>query len=152
MFSYRERICNSVGLNVEREYSTAYGRIRRYVNKCRFLALLGMTGYRAGSGAIPRVNEVETAGFEVCDVAGRELSSSHLRNGCNLRIGMIDRFAEGAAVSGDLRKNSRCVAVEAEDTARQILGEHSLGGCQQALAALASGEQFNSIKDFCLGD
>jgi hypothetical protein len=37
------------------------------------------------SGAIPGVNEVETAIFEVCDIAGRELSPSHLRNGCNLR-------------------------------------------------------------------
>ena len=104
------------------------------------------------SGAIPGVNEVETAIFEVCDIAGRELSPSHLRNGCNLRIGMIDRSAKGAAVSGDLRKNSRCVAVESEDTACQIFGEHSLGGGPQTFAALAPGEQLNSVENFGLSD
>jgi hypothetical protein len=55
-------------------------------------------------------------------------------------------------VSGNLRKNSRCVALESEDAARQILGKHSFCRCQQPLATLALGEQLNSIKDFCLGD
>jgi hypothetical protein len=34
-------------------------------------------------------------------------------------------------VSGNLRKNSRCVALEPEDAARQIVGKHSFRRCQQ---------------------
>jgi hypothetical protein len=55
-------------------------------------------------------------------------------------------------VSGHLRKTSGCVALEPEDAARQILGKHSFGRCQQPLAAFALGEQLNPVKDFCLGD
>jgi hypothetical protein len=134
MFSYGDGICNMVGSNVEWEDSTANGGI----------------GWRGG--AIPRVDEIETAVCEVGDVPARKLRPADSSDGCDLRIRMIDRSTEGAAVSSDLRKNSGCVAVEAEDAALQILGEHSLRGCQQALAALASGEQLNSVKDFCLSD
>jgi hypothetical protein len=75
-----------------------------------------------------------------------------LGDGGDLRIGVADRSAEGAAVAGNFRKSSRCVAVEAEDAARQILGKHSLRRCQQAFAAFAFGEQLKSIKNFRLGD
>ena len=110
MFSYGEGICNSVGLNVEWGDSTAFGGIGWDVL------------------AIPRVNESEIAVFEICDVAGCELGTSHLSDGRDLRIGMSDRFTDGAAVRGDLRKDSGCVAVKGEDAAGQILGEHSLRG------------------------
>ena len=53
---------------------------------------------------------------------------------------MADRSAQGTAVSGNLGKGSRCLTVEPEDAARQILGKHSLRCCQQSLAALAFGE------------
>jgi hypothetical protein len=134
MFSYEDGICNMVGLNVEWEDSTANGGI----------------GWRGG--AIPGVNKVEIAACEICDIAARELRPADLSDGCDLRICMSDRSAETTPVSGDLRKNSGGIAVKSEDAALQILGEHSLRGCQQALAALASGEQFNSVEDFCLGD
>jgi hypothetical protein len=55
--------------------------------------------------------------LEVCNIAGRELGPSHLGDGCDLRISVADRSAEGAAVSGNLGKSSRCVAVEPEDAA-----------------------------------
>ena len=100
---------------------------------------------------MPWVNGVKATVLEVCNIAGRELGSSHLGDGCDLRIGMADRSAESTAVGGNLGKSSRCVAVEPEDAVRQILGKHSLRR-QQPLAALAFGEQLKSIKNFCLGN
>ncbi|MGA9075273.1 MAG: hypothetical protein WB368_14240, partial [Candidatus Sulfotelmatobacter sp.] len=105
-----------------------------------------------GSRTIPGVNDIKTTILEVCNIASRELGSSHLGNGRDLRIRVADRSAERTAVSGNLRKNSRCVALEPEDAARQIVGKHSFRRCQQPLSALALGEQLNTVKDFCLGD
>ena len=90
--------------------------------------------------------------FEVCNIAGRESCPSHLGDGCDLRVSMADRSAQGTGVSGNFGKGSRCVAVEPEDAARQILGKQSLRRCQQSLAALAFGEQLKSIEDFRFGD
>ena len=108
----------------------------------------GATGLRT----IPGVNGMKTTILEVYNIAGRELGPSHLGDGCDLRISMADRSAKSTAVSGDPGKSSRCVAVEPEDAARQILGKHGLRRCQQPLTALALGEQLDSIEDFCLGD
>jgi hypothetical protein len=105
-----------------------------------------------GSRTIPGVNDIKTTVLEVCNIARGELGSSHLRNGRDLRIRVADRFAERTAVNGNLRKNSRCVALEPEDVARQILGKHGFGRCQQPVATIALGKQLNSIKDFCLGN
>jgi hypothetical protein len=101
---------------------------------------------------IPGVNDINATVLEVCDVAGRELGASGLGDGGDLRIGVADRPAEGTAVTGNPRKSSRCIAVEPENAARQVLGKHSLRRCQQPFAALAFGEQLKSIKDFRLGD
>ena len=90
-----------------------------------------------GSRTIPRVNDIKTTVLEVCNIARRELGSSHLGYGRDLRIRVADRSAERTAVSGNCRKNSRCVALESEDAARQILGKHSFCRCQQPLSALA---------------
>ena len=73
-------------------------------------------------------------------------------NGRDLRIRVTDRSAKCTAVSGDLRKGSRCVAFEGEDAAHKILGKHCFRSCQQPRPALALGDQLNSIKDFCLSD
>ena len=73
-------------------------------------------------------------------------------NGRDLRVRMADRSAERTAVSGNHRKGPRCLALEPEDVARQILRKHSFRRRQQTLSAFALGEQMNSIKDFCLGD
>jgi hypothetical protein len=105
-----------------------------------------------GSRTIPGVNNIETAVLEVCNIARREFRPSHVGNGRDLCIRVADRSAERTAVNGNLRKSSGCVALEPEDAARQILGKHSFGRCQQPLAAFALGEQLNPIKDFCLGD
>src|ERR1035438_10645587 len=104
-----------------------------------------------GSRTIPGVNDIKTTILEVCNIASRELGSSHLGNGRYLRIRLADRSAERTAVSGNLRKNSRCVTLEPEDSARQILGKHRFRRGQQPLATLALIEQFNAIKNFCLG-
>jgi hypothetical protein len=110
------------------------------------------TPSQTGSQTIPGVNDIKATVREVCNIARRELGRSHLRNGRYLRIRLADRSAERTAVSGNLRKNSRCVTLEPEDSARQILGKHRFRRGQQPLATLALSEQFNAIKDFCLGD
>jgi hypothetical protein len=105
-----------------------------------------------GSRTIPGVNNIKTTVLEVCNIARGELGLSHLCNSRDLRIRVADRSAERAAVNGNLRKDSRCVALEREDVARQILGKHGFRRCQQPVTTLAFGEQLNSIKDFCLGN
>ena len=82
------------------------------------------TPSQTGSQTIPGVNDIKATVREVCNIARRELGRSHLRNGRYLRIRLADRSAERTAVSGNLRKNSRCVTLEPEDSARQILGKH----------------------------
>ena len=99
-------------------------------------------GARAtGLRTIPGINSTKATGLEVCNIAGHEPGPSHLGDGCDLRVSMADRSAESTAVGGNLGKSSRCVAVEPEDAARQILGKHSLRRCQQTLAPFAPGEQ-----------
>ena len=100
----------------------------------------------------PGVNDIYAAVVEIGNIARRELGPSHLGNSRDLRIRVADRSTERTAVNGNLRKNSRCVALEPEDGARQILGKHGFRRCQQPLATLALGEQLNSIKNFCLGN
>src|SRR5258708_9582093 len=99
----------------------------------------------AGSRTIPGVNDIKTTVLEVCNIARGELGPSHLRNGRDLRIRVADRSTERTSVNSNLRKNSRCFALEPEDVARQILGKHGFRRCQQPLATLALGEQLNSI-------
>jgi len=110
--------------------------------------LLQATGLRP----IPGVNDIKITVLEVCNITRRELGPSHLGNGCDLSIRVADRSAERTAVSGNRRKNSRCVTLEPQNAAREILGKHSFRRGQQPLATLALGEQLNSIKDFCLGN
>ncbi len=101
-----------------------------------------------GSRAVPGVNDVKTTILEVFDIARGELGPSHLGNCRDLRIRMADRSAEGTALSRNLGKNSRCVALEPKNAPRQVLREHSFRRHQQPFAALALGQQLNSIKDF----
>jgi hypothetical protein len=56
---------------------------------------------------IPGVNDITATVLEVCEVAGRELGPSGLGDGGDLRIGVGDRSAEGAAVTGNPGKSSR---------------------------------------------
>jgi hypothetical protein len=105
-----------------------------------------------GSRTIPRVNDRETTVIEIFNIARRELGSSHLGDGCDLRIRVTDRSAERSTVGSSLGKNARGLALEPEDATRQILGKHSFCRCQQPLSALPLGEQLNSVKDFRLGD
>jgi hypothetical protein len=65
--------------------------------------------------SVPGVNGINATILEVCDVAGCELGPANLGDGCDLRVGVADGSAEGAAMSGNLGKSSRCVAVEPED-------------------------------------
>jgi len=127
-------------------------RERRGTAKPAYASPEVLASRATGSRTIPGVNDIKTTVLEVCNVARGELGSSHLRNGRDLRIRVVDRFAERTAVNGNLRKNSRCVALEPEDVARQILGKHGFGRCQQPFATLAVGKQLNSIKDFRLGN
>ena|ERR1019366_5631430 len=68
-----------------------------------------------GSRTIPGIKDIKATVLEVCNIARRELGPSHLGNGCDLRIGVADRPAERTTVSGNRRKNSRCVTLEPED-------------------------------------
>jgi hypothetical protein len=75
-----------------------------------------------------------------------------LGNGRDLHIRVADGSAQRTAVSGDLRKGTRCFAVEPEDPARQVLFKQGLGSRQQTFPALASGKQFKSVEYFRLSD
>src|SRR4029077_13132574 len=77
-----------------------------------------------GSRAIPWVNDVNTTILEVFNIARGELGRSHSGNGRDLRIRMADRPAEGTSLSGNLRKNSRCIALEPKNASRQVLRKH----------------------------
>jgi hypothetical protein len=100
----------------------------------------------------PGVNDIYAAVVEIGNIARRELGPSHLGNGRDLRIRVADRSAEQTALSGNFRKRSRCVALEAEDAARQIFGKHSLCRGQEPLATLSLGDQLDPIENLCLRD
>src|SRR5260370_7084047 len=100
--------------------------------------------------SIPRVNNIQTTVHEVYSIACREFCTSRLGNGRNRRSGVADRSAESAAVSSNLRKNSGRVALEAENTAREILGKHSVRRRKQSLTTFALRQQLNAIKDLGL--
>src|SRR5208282_4196680 len=104
------------------------------------------------SRTTPRVNDVNVAVFEIRNIVRRELGASRLGNSRDLGISVADRSATRTAVSGNPGKDSRSVAVKAADPPPEILCEHGLGRRKQALAALAFCEQFDSVKDLCLGD
>jgi hypothetical protein len=121
----------------------------------RYAAILLADGMRPGSesGYDPfRGSTTIRLQSPKYNIARREPGSSHLGNGCDLRIRVTDGSAERTTVSSNPRKNSRSVALETEDAACQILGKHSFRRSQQAFAALALAQQFNPIKDFCFGD
>jgi hypothetical protein len=83
------------------------------------MALEGRTRGSQHDGLMPVIKSLAAVlVLEVRNVASRELGPSHLGNGCDLRIRMTDRSAEGAAVSGNPGKSSRCGAVEPEDAVR----------------------------------
>ena len=82
------------------------------------------------SRTIPGINDLKTTVPEVCNIARRELSPSHLGNGGDLRIRVADRSAQRTAVRGNPRKGTRCIAVKPEDSARQVLFKQGFGSCQ----------------------
>ena len=64
---------------------------------------------------------------------------------------MTDGPTERASVGRNPGKILRSITLESEDTACEVLREHSLCCCQPAVAALAFAQQFNSVEDFSLG-
>ena len=104
------------------------------------------------SQTLPGIDEINPAIFEIHNITRREFRASYLGNGCDLRIGVTDRFAQRTTPGGNLRKRSRCIALEPEDSPRPILGKHGFRRRQQSFATLALGDQLDAIKDFRLGD
>ncbi len=73
--------------------------------------------------AVPRIHHLKTAVFEVFNISRRESGAPYQCNGRNLRFGVADRFAPATPPRGNLGKYSCRLALEPDNTARQVLGK-----------------------------
>jgi hypothetical protein len=74
------------------------------------------------------------------------------RDGRDLGIRVADRSSKRPTVRCNPGKMARSVTLECEYASREVFRKHPFRCSQQGVAPLTFGEQFNSVKDFRLGD
>ena len=103
-------------------------------------------------GRAPGIDDSNAAIGKVGGIPCCKLSPVRPGNGCDLGVRVADGSSKRPTVCCNPCKIVRSVALECEYTSREVFRKHPFRCSQQAVAPLTFGEQFDSVKDFRLGD